>query len=119
MADLKKKKFLDFAIFHPQNGQKPRFGGLAAGGQKGVCPHCPRQNFLVSNAKYPKEQHIQNLGGFFPTIFRKAIFPVFLFLHMCLPPSSGYICCSEKQVLEKCDRSQPKLSFDTPKTDIR
>ena len=72
-AYLREKKFLIFGIFHPKNGQKLVFECPHAGGQMGMCPHCPDQNFLVSEAVQLTKQHIKNLADSFSVFRRKSI----------------------------------------------
>ena len=47
---------------------------------KGKCPPFPDQNFLLSDAKGPKDQHIQDLEHPFSVSSNKSIFRVFLLI---------------------------------------
>ena len=91
---MKKKNFLNFGFFYPQNGQKRCFEGLHARGQKGMCPWFDNQNFLVREAKYVNIQHIQNPGWTFSVFWRKFIsrdFHPFTYLGLKM---SFYCVCS-------------------------
>ena len=47
-------------------------------GPNGMCPLLPDQNFLSSEAKWPKDQHIQDLEHHFSVSVNKSILRVFL-----------------------------------------
>ena len=76
----RKKKFLNLDFFPPQNGKNMVFGYPYIGVPNSMCPSLPDQNFLSSEAKWPKEQHIQDLEHPFSVSANKSISCVFLLI---------------------------------------
>ena len=76
----RKKNFWISIFFRPKMGKNLVFGYPYIGVPNGMCPSLPDQNFLSSEAKWPKEQHIQDLEHHFSVLSNKSIFRVFLLI---------------------------------------
>ena len=80
MLIWRKKNFWISIFFHPKMGKNMVFGYPYIGVPNGMCPSLPDQNFLSSEAKWPKEQHIQDLEHPFSVSSNKSISRVFFLI---------------------------------------
>ena len=64
-ADLKKKKFLDFDHFPPQNGQKPDFWVPLRQGSKPILPDVSRPKYFVECSKITQGSTYSSSGRTF------------------------------------------------------